>query len=118
MRKLFRLLLLASLAGTTQSTAIAQPAASAQNATAPPVPTFDVFYSSASGGGQLTGRMFVIFAHSDSVEPRLQVGRYGTQFFGVDFIDLPPDHAVHIGGTTLGYPYPSGELPLVGDLAA
>jgi hypothetical protein len=125
MRKsLFHLLLLASLAAAAHSTANAQPRTSAQATNtqprpiAQPTPTFDIFYTSASGGGRLTGRMFLILAHSDSVEPRLQVGRYGTQFFGVDFIDLPPDHAVHIGGTTLGYPYPSGELPLVGDLAA
>ena len=129
MRKpLFHLLLLTSLAAATQSTASAQPLANIQSTSAHPrataqpsaqprtelpllistVPSnglsFDIFYSSASGGGRLTGRMFVIFAHSDSVEPRLQVGRYGTQFFGVDFIDLPPDHAVHIDGTTLGYP--------------
>jgi hypothetical protein len=79
---------------------------STQPAAAQPIapPSFDVFYSSASGGGQLTGRIFVIFAHTDSIEPRLQVGRYGTQFFGADFVNLPPDHAVHIDGTTLGYP--------------
>ena len=106
MRKpLFRLLLLAFLAAAAQSTASAQPRTSAQPApTAAPNPTFDIFYTSASGGGRLTGRMFLILAHTDSVEPRLQVGRYGTQFFGVDFVDLPPDQAVHIDGTTLGYP--------------
>jgi len=106
-KRLFRLLLLASVAATTQLTANAQPRANTQSAnprTAQATPTFDIFYSSASGGGRLTGRMFVIFAHTDSIEPRLQVGRYGTQFFGVDFVDLPPDHAVHIDGTTLGYP--------------
>lgn len=67
-------------------------------------PSFDISYSSASGGGRLSGRMFLVFAHSDSVEPRLQVGRYGTQFFGVDFVDLPPDQPVHIDGANLGYP--------------
>jgi hypothetical protein len=99
MRKsLFCLLTLASFAVA----ATAQPIANAQS-----TPSFDISYSSAAaaaGGGRLTGRMFLIFAHSDSVEPRLQVGRYGTQFFGVDFVDLPPDQPVHIDGTTLGYP--------------
>src|SRR5580692_9152475 len=91
MRKhLFGLLLLASFTAAATSAATAQP--------------FDISYSPAGGSRRLTGRMFLIFAHSDSVEPRLQVGRYGTQFFGVDFVDLPPDHAVHIDGTTLGYP--------------
>ncbi|HEV3413182.1 MAG TPA: alpha/beta hydrolase-fold protein [Puia sp.] len=103
--RLFCLLLLASFAVAAQLTATAQPRASLRPAAnAQPVPTFDIFYSSARGGERLTGRMFLIFAHSDSVEPRLQVGRYGTQFFGVDFVDLPPDHAVHIDGMTLGYP--------------
>jgi hypothetical protein len=91
-KRFFFLLLLALFAGAVQSTANAQP-----------IPTFDISYSSL-GGGRLTGRMFLIFAHSDSIEPRLQVGRYGTQFFGVDFADLPPEKAVHIDGKTLGYP--------------
>ena len=93
-KRLFCLLLLASFAVAAQSTVTAQSTA----------PTFDISYSSANSGGRLTGRMFLIFAHSDNVEPRLQVGRYGTQFFGVDFVDLPPDQAVHFDGTTLGYP--------------
>lgn len=106
MRKpLICLLLLISFAVAAQPTPGAQAIPGAQATPgARPTPGFDIVYSSASGGERLTGRMFLIFAHSDNVEPRLQVGRYGTQFFGVDFADLAPDHAVHIDGTTLGYP--------------
>jgi hypothetical protein len=52
----------------------------------------------------LTGRMFFIISRTDRQEPRLQVGRYGTQFFGVDFESLKPGKTVVFDGTTLGYP--------------
>jgi hypothetical protein len=102
MRKhLFCLLLLTSFAVA----ATGQPIATAQTrTTAQPTPTFDISYSSADAGERLTGRMFLIIAHTDSIEPRLQVGRYGTQFFGVDFTALKPQQTVVINGTTLGYP--------------
>ena len=67
-------------------------------------PTFAISYSSPTISGPLTGRMFLIVAHTDSIEPRLQVGRYGTQFFGVDFTALKPQQTVGINGSTLGYP--------------
>jgi hypothetical protein len=76
-------------------------------------PVFNISYSAAAGeqpltrGEQpqsLTGRMFLVLAHTDSIEPRLQVGRYGTQFFGVDFVRLKPAQPVSIDNTTLGYP--------------
>jgi hypothetical protein len=53
----------------------------------------------------LTGRMFVALARTDEREPRLQVGRYGCQFFGVDFTALSPGESVIIDGDVLGYPY-------------
>ncbi len=65
---------------------------------------FDVSFPAPISGSPLTGRMFVIIARKDSLEPRLQVGRYGTQFFGVDFEKLTPAKAVTIDGSTLGYP--------------
>src|SRR5580704_2524324 len=67
-------------------------------------PVFNLSYATAAGEQSLTGRMFLVLAHSDSVEPRLQVGRYGTQFFGVDFVGLKPAQAIRIDNTTLGYP--------------
>src|SRR5579862_9767905 len=65
---------------------------------------FDISYSPTAATGPLTGRMFLIIAHTDTIEPRLQVGRYGTQFFGVDFTALNPKQTVKIEGATLGYP--------------
>jgi hypothetical protein len=60
----------------------------------------------------LTGRMMLAIARTDTIEPRLQVGRYGVQIFGVDFEQLQPGSTVTIDGTTLGYPIERmGELP-------
>ncbi|HEV2354818.1 MAG TPA: alpha/beta hydrolase-fold protein [Puia sp.] len=67
-------------------------------------PVFNISYSPVINPGPLTGRMFLIISHTDSIEPRLQVGRYGTQFFGVDFTGLRPRQTVGIGSGTLGYP--------------
>ncbi|HLX67751.1 MAG TPA: alpha/beta hydrolase-fold protein [Puia sp.] len=91
-KQLFCLLLLISFlaAATAPSTANAQP--------------FTISYSPTAAAGPLTGRMFLIVAHTDSIEPRLQVGRYGTQFFGIDFTALNPKQTVKIDGATLGYP--------------
>src|SRR5580658_3272076 len=98
MRKhFFCLLLLISL--TAPAAATAQP-----RTAPPPTATFTISYSPSAATGPLTGRMFLIIAHTDSIEPRLQVGRYGTQFFGVDFTALHPNQTVKIDGATLGYP--------------
>ncbi len=66
--------------------------------------SFEISYPTSFSPAPLTGRMFLVIARKDSVEPRLQVGRYGTQFFGVDFEKLPAAKAVVVDGSTLGYP--------------
>ncbi|GAB3905670.1 hypothetical protein GCM10028803_36870 [Larkinella knui] len=65
---------------------------------------FELSYPAAISSTPLTGRMFLIISRKDSTEPRLQVGRYGTQFWGADFEKLAAGKAVTIDGTTLGYP--------------
>jgi hypothetical protein len=65
---------------------------------------FRITFSPAASDKPLTGRMFLVLSRTDSIEPRLQVGRYGTQFFGVDFDNLKPSKEVVVDGTTLGYP--------------
>jgi Putative esterase len=65
---------------------------------------FKISFPSAASDRPLTGRMFLAISHNSNTEPRLQVGRYGTQFFGVDFENLKPGQAVVIDGSTLGYP--------------
>jgi hypothetical protein len=65
---------------------------------------FKISFPSVVSDQPLTGRMFLVVSHTDSTEPRLQVGRYGTQFFGIDFEKLSPGQEVVIDGSTLGYP--------------
>ncbi|MCH8286213.1 hypothetical protein IIB79_06750 [candidate division KSB1 bacterium] len=66
---------------------------------------FEISFPESVSDEPLTGRMFLAFAHDESREPRLQVGRYGVQFFGVDFENLQPGEKVTIDGSTLGYPF-------------
>ncbi len=68
---------------------------------------FEISFPASVSKTPLTGRMFLIFSHQDSIEPRLQVGRYGPQLFGVDFEEVSPGEPVVIDETTLGYPYES-----------
>ncbi|MGM9508064.1 alpha/beta hydrolase-fold protein [Larkinella sp. GY13] len=65
---------------------------------------FELSYPAAISATPLTGRMFLIISRKDSTEPRQQVGRYGTQFWGADFEKLAAGKAVTIDGSTLGYP--------------
>ncbi|WP_083421819.1 alpha/beta hydrolase-fold protein [Arsenicibacter rosenii] len=73
---------------------------------------FEISFPASVSATPLTGRMFLVIARKDSLEPRLQVGRYGTQFFGVDFEKLTPGKPVVIDGSTLGYPINAlGDIP-------
>ena len=65
---------------------------------------FKLSFPASVSDGPLTGRMFLIVSRTDSIELRYQVGRYGTEFFGVDFENLKPTKEVIIDGTVLGYP--------------
>jgi len=65
---------------------------------------FSVSYPASVDQGPLTGRMMLVVSRDDSREPRLQVGRHGPQFFGVDFEGLLPGEAVVFDESTLGYP--------------
>ncbi|WP_191908778.1 alpha/beta hydrolase-fold protein [Larkinella humicola] len=65
---------------------------------------FELSFPAAISATPLTGRMFLIITRKDSTEPRQQVGRYGTQFWGADFEKLAAGKAVTIDGSTLGYP--------------
>ncbi|MFQ5627197.1 MAG: alpha/beta hydrolase-fold protein [bacterium] len=65
---------------------------------------FEISFPVSVSKTPLTGRMFLAISKTDSVAPRLRVGRYGTQFFGTDFENLAPGSPVVIDGSTLGYP--------------
>ena len=74
--------------------------------------TFEVSFPESVSSEPLTGRMFLAFAHNDQIEPRLQVRRYGVQFFGIDFVNLKPGEAILFDAEILGYPAASlTELP-------
>jgi len=73
---------------------------------------FEISFPRSVSTAALTGRMMLAVARTDTIEPRLQVGRYGVQIFGVDFEQLRPGSTVTIDGATLGYPVEHlGELP-------
>ncbi|MDB5022887.1 MAG: hypothetical protein JWP78_642 [Mucilaginibacter sp.] len=85
--------------------ALGLPAASAQQGAAGSKPAaFNISFSPAAGSEPVTGRMFLVISRTDTIEPRLQVGRYGTQFFGTDVDQLQPLQQVTIDASTLGYP--------------
>ena len=68
---------------------------------------FEISFPDSISQDPLTGRMFLAFAHNNEREPRMQVRRYGVQFFGVDFENLPPGEPVVIDESTLDYPMES-----------
>ncbi|MEK6756873.1 MAG: hypothetical protein AABZ02_12040 [Bacteroidota bacterium] len=65
-------------------------------------PKFEISFPRSVSTAPLTGRMFLVIARTDTIEPRLQVGRYGVQLFGVDFARLWAGSTVTIDGATLG----------------
>lgn len=55
----------------------------------------------------VTGRVYFIVARTGDREPRLQIGRTGTPFFGRDVENLAPGQAAVIDATDLGTPVAS-----------
>jgi hypothetical protein len=58
-------------------------------------------------GEPITGRVYVMIAKANDREPRLQIGRTGTPFFGRDVDMLPPGRAAILDQTDLGTPVAS-----------
>ena len=58
-------------------------------------------------GEPVTGRVYVMIARTNEREPRLQIGRTGTPFFGRDVEMLPPGRAAVLDQTDLGTPVAS-----------
>ncbi|MFQ5571812.1 MAG: alpha/beta hydrolase-fold protein [Rhodothermales bacterium] len=106
----YRAILLLCIAGFVGTGAVL-PVARAQPSSTTGL-RFEISFPASVGEEPLTGRVFLAFARNDEREPRLQVGRYGVQFFGIDIENLAPGEAVVIDGTTLGYPAASlNDLP-------
>jgi hypothetical protein len=73
---------------------------------------FRVSYASSAHAGPVTGRVFVMISDTNDREPRLQIGRDGTPFFGRDVEGLAPGEFGLIDRTDMGSPVESiSELP-------
>ena len=73
---------------------------------------FEVTFPASLHEGPITGRVFVMIARKDEPEPRLQVGRTGVPFFGLDVEALPPGGVAVIDTGVLGSPLESlADLP-------
>ena len=77
-----------------------------------PVTRFQVTFSPEAHAGSVTGRVFVMISTTDQREPRLQIGREGTPFFGQDVVALEPGGAGIIDEKAMGSPLESlSDLP-------
>jgi putative esterase len=65
---------------------------------------FEIRVPPSVRGETLTGRVYVILAHDETREPRLQVGRVGAPLFGRDVERLAPGAAAIVDGHDLGTP--------------
>jgi len=68
---------------------------------------FQVSFPADAHPSAVTGRVFVMISLTGEPEPRLQVGREGTPFFGRDVDELEPGQRAVIDGTDLGSPLES-----------
>ncbi|MFC1629595.1 hypothetical protein ACFL3H_10875, partial [Gemmatimonadota bacterium] len=68
---------------------------------------FEISFPVSVSSEPVNGRAFLILSDDDSSEPRLQVSRRGTPFFGVDVDALRPGEAAVIDALTLGAPVES-----------
>lgn len=59
----------------------------------------------------ITGRLIVIAADTDTVEPRHAIGMYGAPMFGIDVEGIKPGGTMIVGPGTNGYPVDLRELP-------
>jgi hypothetical protein len=65
---------------------------------------FEITFPASAHAGPVTGRVYVMLARSDSTEPRMQIGRLGTPFFGRDVERVAPGQPAVIDATDLGHP--------------
>lgn len=73
---------------------------------------FEISISDSLCSEAVTGRMFVIIAKNDNREPRFQVGRTGTPFWGVDLVDFRAGELAIIDDKAIGSPLESiAEIP-------
>jgi hypothetical protein len=68
---------------------------------------FHISFPSSAHAEPITGRVFVMLAKTNDVEPRFQIGRTGVPFFGRDITKLAPGDAAVIDASDLGSPIES-----------
>jgi hypothetical protein len=87
----------------------------AQNTSASTKLRFEISIPDSLGRNIEQGRMFVIIAKNDRREPRFQVGRTGTPFWGTDVIDYQTGDIIVVGSDEIGSPLENmADIP-VGD---
>src|SRR5947209_7812615 len=66
-----------------------------------------VSLASSASSVPMTGRLFVIFARSDTREPRFLAGSYGgsVPFYGVDVSAWKPGTTATVDAKVLGFPF-------------
>jgi len=67
----------------------------------------EVSFPASVHAGPVTGRVYVMVSRTNDREPRLQIGRTGTPFFGRDVEKLAPGQSAIIDVTDLGTPVAS-----------
>ena len=73
---------------------------------------FEISFPKSVHAEPVKGRVYVMISRTNNREPRLQIGRSGTPFFGVDVEKLKPEEPAVIDQTTLGSPVESlKEIP-------
>ena len=65
---------------------------------------FEITFPSSAHANSITGRVFVMLARNNDVEPRFQIGRTGGPFFGRDVEKLAPGDKAVIDSNDLGSP--------------
>ncbi len=68
---------------------------------------FEIFFNESVHTEPVTGRVYVMISRDKEREPRLQIGRSGVPFFGLDIENLEPGESVTINDTVLGFPVES-----------
>ncbi len=65
---------------------------------------FEVTVPASAHAQPVTGRVYVMLSKTDTIEPRAQVGRLGTPFFGRDIERVAPGQPAVVDATDLGHP--------------
>ena len=73
---------------------------------------FQISFAKSIHATPITGRVYVVISKTNNREPRTQISRRGTPFFGLDIGNLKPGSPVTIDEHTLGSPVESlTEIP-------